>query len=194
MYKDDKKEGLETWDTKGYMGFSFPITVRSMYAGGKKQGVTEILTKHPFEDNLAEPYVIATIDYDQGLMHGNFKTFDENGTLLSVVAYTNGKRYLSKTFDKSGKVASLRTYNNMPTHGIEVRWRSNGTPITCTFYIDGTPVAEDAYRKRSAGNVNLPYIGAALDRESVLSELKWRLISEQTDGAVTQESAPSAAP
>lgn len=127
----------------------------------------------------------STAYFMQGVLHGEKKSFAENGEPLAVKEYINGKLHGKATFYKNGARSVEVHYLDNMKNGLEIHyldgevvsqeilWENDRKHGPSKYYVDGVAAVEYFY-----------------DGEHV-SEHKWKELS-QLDQMIGQISAPSA--
>ncbi len=97
---------------------------------------------------------------DEGVLHGRFTSWDQNGTKLAEVLYRLGKKENYTTYYENGQKKETITYNDEgDRHGLTTYWDENGNKgsqaqydrgvlhgLFTHWYADGTKRTETQYR------------------------------------------------
>ncbi len=108
---------------------------------------------------------------DEGVKHGLFTTWDENGTKLDEVQYRLGKKEFVTRYYENGQKKQTTTYNDEGAwHGLNTFWYENGTKgsegqyekgfrhgLFTTWDENGTKLDEVQYRLGKAHGPSFTY-------------------------------------
>lgn len=132
IYRNQLKDSVWT-----YWGPSGKMSTKETYKNDKLNGVTTIYYV-PEEAADKRIFVAKTLNYKDGILHGEATEFFEGGTVKSKVNYVDGKKEGAYVVNHpTGKPMLLERYKGGVQHGWSIAYDESGKEIGKKYYCNG---------------------------------------------------------